>query len=166
MGGSPEEAGITITTPSTTGTTQAQTPSCIIATAAFGSAMAPEVIYMRFVRDKLIGSTRAGRTLVDAFNAFYYSWSPSVARAVAPNSILRAVSRALLLPLVWTVHVAGASFTAVSGLTGNADVASVAAFLLAACISLASYVAVPTLAGVRLVATVRRRRVISRARRD
>ena len=166
MGGSPEEAGITVTTPSTTGTTQAQTPSCIIATAAFGSAMAPEVIYMRFVRDKLIGSTWAGRTLVDAFNAFYYSWSPSVAHAVAPNSILRAVFRALLLPLVWTVHVTGAFFTAVSGLTGNADVASVAAFLLAACISLASYVAVPTLAGMRLVATVRRRRVISRDRRD
>jgi len=128
--------------------------------------MAPEVIYMRFVRDKLIGSTRAGRMLVGAFNAFYYSWSPSVARAVAPNSILRAVFRALLLPLVWTVHVAGASFTAVSGLTGNADMASVAAFLLAVCISLASYVAVPILAGMRLVAMARTRRVISRNSRD
>jgi hypothetical protein len=114
----------------------------------------------------LIGSTRAGRTLVDAFNAFYYSWSPSFARAVAANSILRAVFCVLLLPLVWTVHVSGAFFTAVSGLTGNADAASVVAFLLAACISFASYVAAPTLAGMRLVATVRRRRVISRDRRD
>jgi len=173
LGASPEEVGTTeacAAPAAATGTTQTTietgTPTCVIATAAFGSAMAPEVIYMRFVRDKLIGSTRAGRTLVDAFNAFYYSWSPSVARAVAPNSILRAVFRVLLLPLVWTVHVSGAFFTAVSGLTGNADAASAAAFLLAACISFASYVAVPALAGMRLVATVRRRRVISRDRRD
>ncbi len=175
LGASPEEAGTTeaCAAPATaTGTTeititiQTGTPTCIIATAAFGSTMAPEVANMRYVRDKLIGSTRAGRMLVDVFNTFYYSWSPTVASAIAPSSVLRAIFRVLLLPLVWTVHATRISFTAILGLTGNADLASVAAFFLAACISLASYVAVPTFAAMKLVVRLRTRRVISRSPRD
>jgi hypothetical protein len=173
LGASPEEVGTTgacaapATATSTSQTTiQITAPTCIIATAAFGSAMAPEVANMRYVRDKLIGSTRAGRTLVDVFNTFYYTWSPTVARAVARSSVLRAIFRVLLLPLAWTVHATGISFTAILGLTGNADLASVAAFFLAACISLASYVAVPTLAAMKLVVRLRTRRVISQSPRD
>jgi len=165
LGASPEDVGATeacAAPAAATGTTQTTiqtgTPTCIIATAAFGSAMAPEVANMRYVRDKLMGSTLAGKTLVNAFNTFYYSWSPTVARAIAPSLVLRAIFRVLLLPLVWTVHAAGISFTAVLGLTGNADLASVAAFLLAAFISLASYVAVPTLVAMKLVVRLRTRR--------
>jgi hypothetical protein len=128
--------------------------------------MAPEVAYMRYVRDKLIGSTSAGRTLVDVFNTFYYSWSPTVARAIAPSSALRAIFRVLLLPLIWTVHAAGISFGAVLALTGNADLASVAAFFLAACISLATYVAAPTLAAMKLTVRLRTRRATSRIPRE
>ena len=173
LGASAQEVGTTeacAAPAAATGTTQTTietgTPTCVIATAAFGSAMAPEVAYMRYVRDKLIGSTSAGRTLVDVFNTFYYSWSPTVARAIAPSSVLRAIFRVLLLPLLWTVHATEISFTAVLGLTGNADLASVAAFFLAACISLASYVVVPTLAAIKLVVRLRTRPVISRSRRD
>lgn len=173
LGASTQEAGTTeacaapaVATGTAQTTIQTGTPTCVIATAAFGSAMAPEVADMRYVRDKLIGSTRVGRTLVDAFNTFYYSWSPTVASAIAPSSVLRAIFRLLLLPLVWTVHAAGVSFTATLGLTGNADLASVAAFFLAAFISLVSYVAVPTLAAMKLVVRLRTRRVTSRSSRD
>lgn len=173
LGASPEEVGTTeacAAPAAATGTTQTTiqtgTPTCIIATAAFGSAMAPEVVHMRYVRDKLIGSTRAGRMLVEAFNTFYYSWSSSLASAIAPSSALRAIFRVLLLPLVWTVHAAGISFSAVSALTGNAHLASVAAFLLAACMSFASYVAVPTLVAMKLVVRLRTRRATSRIPRE
>jgi M6 family metalloprotease-like protein len=169
LGASPQEVGTTgacaapeTATSATETTSQITAPSCIIATAAFGSAMAPEVVYMRFVRDNLIGSTRAGMTLVDAFNTFYYSWSPTVARAIAPSSVLRAIFRVLLLPLVWTVHATALSFTAMVGLTGNADVASTVAFLFAACVCLMSYLVIPGLVTMTLVRTVRRRRSISR----
>jgi M6 family metalloprotease-like protein len=165
LGGSPEEVGIEVTTP-TTSTTEPETPSCIIATSAFGSTMAPEVTYMRLVRDKMIGSTRVGRELINGFNAFYYSWSPSLAQAVAPNSVLRAIFRALLLPLVWTVHVAEASFTVVSDLTGSADLASMTAFLVAACISLTWCAAVPILAGTKIAAIVKARRTDLRNERE
>lgn len=165
LGASPEEIGVTgaCTVPSTTTgtaqtTTETGTQTCIIATAAYGSEMAPEVAYMRFVRDKLIGSTHVGRTLVEVFNAFYYSWSPLVARAVAANSILRAPFRILLLPVVLTVHAAALSFTAIVGITGSTDVASVVAFVLAASMCVVAYVVLPVVAGMKFLQVTRRLR--------
>ena len=53
---SPEELGIT---PPTTGTTTSESTAtrCVIATAAYGSEMARDVVQMRYVRDNMIGST-------------------------------------------------------------------------------------------------------------
>jgi hypothetical protein len=121
-------------------------PHCVIATAAYGSALAPEVVYMRYVRDQLISSTPPGRTLVAAFNTFYYSWSPAVAELIAGNGLLRAVFRVLLLPVVGITHVTALLFMAMTLMTGRADVASVLAFLAAAIMTIAVYVALPIVA--------------------
>jgi len=157
LGRSPEEVGITVTT--TTGTTQPGSGGCIIATAAFGSEMASDVVYMRYVRDSLIGSTQAGHGLVEGFNAFYYSWSPFLARSIASSDALRAVFRILLLPVVWTVHVTAAVFTTMALLTGDAQAASVIAFVLAASICVGSYVVAPVLITAKLSRMVRRHRL-------
>ncbi len=159
LGSSPDEVGITSTTTSTTGTTEGGTQGCIIATAAYGSEMASEVVYMRFVRDKLIGSTSVGSTLVRGFNAFYYSWSPQIAKAIAPNFILRAIFRVLLVPLVWIVHVAAALYITVVQISGRADIASMVAFLLAAFMSVMCYVALPIFATKKFVDSMRTRRL-------
>lgn len=137
-------------------TTLIRPPTCVIATAAYGSEMAPEVVYMRFVRDELIGSTPTGRVLVGAFNAFYYSWSPVFAREIAASQVLRAVFRVLLLPLVWIAHATALVFTTLAGMTGNTDLASVLAFLLAAFMAVTVYIALPTLAGAKLHRKVQR----------
>lgn len=92
-----------------------------------------------------------GQGLVEAFNTFYYSWSPPVARTIAPSSTLRAIFRVLLLPLVWIVHVAAAVFTTTALLTGNPQVASVTAFLLAVSMCLVSYVIAPVLITAKLL---------------
>jgi hypothetical protein len=131
---------------------------CIIATAAYGSEMAPEVVYMRFVRDQAIGSTPIGRVLVDAFNTFYYTWSPAVAQLIAGNELLRALFRILLLPMVGIVQVTALIFTSVTGMVGSRDGASVAAFLVAACLSVMIYVALPMVAVTRLVRAIRGRK--------
>jgi len=115
---------------------------CIIATAAYGSEMAPEVAYMRYVRDNLIGSTQAGKALRDAFNAFYYSWSPPVAAAIAQSSDLQALFRVLLLPIVAIVHATAWVFTTF----GSADLASVVAFGVAAVLCVGTYIVLPVLA--------------------
>jgi len=150
-----------ITLTNTTTTTAPLTPPsrrCIIATAAYGSEMAPDVVYIRFVRDKLIGSTPTGKALVDAFNAFYYSWSPPIAEGIAGSRTLQATVRTIILPLVWIVHGAALSFGAVLALTGSADLSSVVAFLFAVSVFSLFYVISPVLVGAKLARGIRRRR--------
>jgi hypothetical protein len=120
--------------------------------------MAPEVVYMRHVRDSLIGSTPTGKTLVAAFNTFYYSWSPTVANAIAGNELLRAIFRIILLPLVAIIHTTALLFTAVTNATGGRDVGSFVAFLAAAMMTIVVYVILPALAGTKLMQGIRRRR--------
>jgi hypothetical protein len=96
---------------------------------------------MRQVRDQMIGSTPTGKMLVDAWNSFYYLWSPAVAAVIAGNELLRAAFRVLLLPLVAIIHVTGWAFAAL----GGGDFAAIMAFTLAAFLSTAAYVLLPAL---------------------
>jgi YVTN family beta-propeller protein len=73
---------------------------CFIATAAYGSDMAPEVQALREFRDRRLLTNPPGR----AFVAFYYRHSPALADAIRPHDGVRAAVRATLRPLVWTVQ--------------------------------------------------------------
>jgi hypothetical protein len=130
-------------------------PRCVIASATFGSVLAPEVVYMRYVRDQLIGSTASGRTLIEAFNTFYYAWSPAVAEVIAGNGLLRAVFRIILLPLVGIVHVSAMIFRTVALMTGQTDRASVFAFVGAAVMTISVYIALPIAAVAKSKQTIR-----------
>ena len=50
---------------------------CLIATAAFGSEMAPQVQFLRELRDNTVMTTQSGTTFMTGFNQFYYSFSPA-----------------------------------------------------------------------------------------
>jgi len=132
------------------------TPRCVIATAAYGSEMAPEVVYMRSVRDRMIGSTPTGRVLRDAFNNWYYTWSPSVAQYISDKPLLRAVFRVLLVPIDIAVRVADLAFHA----AGGGDFGSILGFILAAIISILSYVVIPTALSVFAIRWAKRRIVL------
>jgi len=113
---------------------------------------------MRYVRDNMIGSTPIGRRLVNAFNVFYYSWSPPLAGAISESGSLQALFRVLILPVVAIVHLTGLIFTTVMTVAASRDLASTVAFVSASLLTLATYVALPTLAVVELkrVASARR----------
>lgn len=123
---------------------------CVIATAAYGSELAPEVVYMRYVRDGLIGSTPTGKMLVKAFNAFYYSWSPTLAGWIYGSASLQAIFQILLLPLVMIIHITALTFTAATSMVGNTETASIIAFLAAAVMTLSIYVGLPVTAAMKL----------------
>jgi hypothetical protein len=69
---------------------------CFIATAAFGSPLAPQVQLLREVRDTYLLPYGPGRVLVD----WYYAVSPGVAGVIGRSETLRAVVRFALMPLL------------------------------------------------------------------
>jgi len=128
----------------TSGSSSAQrTPGCIIATAAYGSEMDSEVLYMRQVRDNMIGSNQAGSLLVSAWNSFYYLWSPPIAHFIADHNILQPIFRILLLPLLGTIHLSAFIYGMFVGL--NSTIASSITFLFAAVFSIIAYIVTPLL---------------------
>ncbi len=79
---------------------------CIIATATYGSEMAPEVYFLRLFRDRSVQTTFAGNQFMNVFNAWYYSFSPTVAEQVKGNLLLRNVVKAALYPLIGSLYLA------------------------------------------------------------
>ena len=69
---------------------------CFIATAAFGSDMAPEVQSFREFRNKFLLTNTWGKSFVQ----FYYEHSPKYAKIIAHNDILKASARVVLWPLL------------------------------------------------------------------
>ena len=73
---------------------------CLIATAAFGSEMAPQVQFLREVRDNTVMTTQSGTTFMTGFNQFYYSFSPYVADFERENPIFKQVVKVTLTPML------------------------------------------------------------------
>jgi len=95
-------------------TVKAQPSRCVIATATYGSELAPQVQFLRGFRDNLALKTFAGSSFMMVFNAWYYSWSPNVAASIAPDPSIRAVMRVILQPLLNILELAAATFSLLS----------------------------------------------------
>lgn len=79
---------------------------CLIATAAFGSELAPQVQFLREYRDNTIMTTMAGSSFLNAFNTVYYSFSPTVADAERTHPLLQETVRAGISPLLGILQMA------------------------------------------------------------
>jgi len=73
---------------------------CLIATATFGSEMAPQVQLLREIRDGKVMATQSGTTFMTGFNQFYYSFSPYVADYERENPIFKEAVKITLTPLL------------------------------------------------------------------
>jgi hypothetical protein len=60
---------------------------CLIATATYGSEMAPQVQLLREIRDTQLMSTDSGVSFMSGFNSLYYSFSPHIAINIICNVI-------------------------------------------------------------------------------
>ena len=81
-------------------TQQSKGGGCLIATAAFGSEMAPQIQFLRELRDNTILQTESGSAFMTGFNQFYYSFSPAVADYERDNPAFKAAVKITLTPLL------------------------------------------------------------------
>lgn len=72
---------------------------CFIATAAYGTDMAEEVVALKRFRDERLEKNAAGR----AFIRWYYRHSPPAADFIRGKNVLKATVRVGLKPLIWLV---------------------------------------------------------------
>ena len=73
---------------------------CLIATATFGSELAPQVQQLREIRDNTILSTEVGTSFMTGFNQWYYSFSPAVADLERESPLFKEVVRLALTPML------------------------------------------------------------------
>jgi len=78
---------------------------CLIATAAFGSELAPQVQMLREVRDGVLYNTKSGTNFMGGFNTLYYSFSPTVADWERDNPAFKEAVKVAITPMLSTLSI-------------------------------------------------------------
>jgi len=78
---------------------------CLIATATFGSDLAPQVQLLRETRDNIVLRTQSGTAFMVAFNNFYYSFAPTVADWERQNPIFKEAVKIVITPMISTLSI-------------------------------------------------------------
>ena len=121
---------------------------CLIATAAFGSELEPQIQSMRELRDGTVMSTSSGAAFMSGFNSVYYSFSPAVADLQREHPAFRDAVRAFITPMISSLSILGAA-------EAGSDLDVIAYGSVVILLNAGLYVAAPSAA---VVVTVRRLR--------
>ena len=78
---------------------------CLIATAAYGSELAPQVQFLREVRDNTLLSTESGASFMTGFNTLYYSFSPAIADMERESPVFREAVKLFITPMLSTLSI-------------------------------------------------------------
>ena len=78
---------------------------CLIATATYGSELAPQVQQLREIRDTKILQTSSGLAFMTTFNQIYYSFSPSIADLERQNPLFKETVKLLITPMLSTLSI-------------------------------------------------------------
>jgi len=116
---------------------------CLIATAAYGTELAPQVQFLREVRDNTVLSTASGVAFMSGFNSIYYSFAPSIADMERENPLFQEAVRAFITPMISTL-----SIMALADEGSEAEVLGLGISVIA--LNLGMYVAAPALIGFKV----------------
>lgn len=78
---------------------------CLIATATFGSELAPQVQQLRELRDNYLMKTESGTSFMTGFNQFYYSFSPTIADWERQNPVFKEAVKIGITPLLTSLSI-------------------------------------------------------------
>ena len=115
---------------------------CLIATAAYGTELAPQVQFLREVRDNTVMGTSSGAVFMSGFNQLYYSFSPTIADWQRENPMLQQAVRAFITPMVSTL-----SIMTLADSGSESDVLGLGISVIA--LNLGMYIAAPALIAFR-----------------
>lgn len=79
--------------------------ACLIATAAFGSELSPQVQQLRELRDSTILATQSGTAFMTTFNQIYYSFSPTIADFEREQPIFKESVKIMLTPMLTSLSI-------------------------------------------------------------
>ena len=78
---------------------------CLIATATYGSELAPQVQQLREIRDNKLLQTESGIVFMNSFNDFYYSFSPYIADLEREYPIFKETVKLSITPMLSTLTI-------------------------------------------------------------
>ena len=78
---------------------------CLIATATYGSELAPQVQMLREIRDNQLMNTESGSAFMTTFNEAYYSFSPYIADMERESPVFKEIVKAGLTPMLSTLTI-------------------------------------------------------------
>ncbi len=78
---------------------------CLIATATYGSELAPQVQQLRELRDNKLLRTESGIAFMKTFNGAYYSFSPVIADLERENPIFQEMVKISITPMISSLSI-------------------------------------------------------------
>jgi hypothetical protein len=111
---------------------------CLIATAAYGTELAPQVQLLREIRDNTLFSTSSGTAFMGGFNTLYYSFAPTVADWERENPMFKEIVKTTITPMLSTL-----SIMSLADEGSEAEVLGLGISVIA--LNLAMYIGIPVL---------------------
>ena len=109
---------------------------CLIATAAYGSELSPQVQLLREIRDNQLLNTEAGSAFMNTFNDVYYSFSPYIADIERENPLFKEAVKISLTPML-------SSLSIMENAESESEVISLGLSVIA--LNLGMYLAIPAI---------------------
>ena len=109
---------------------------CLIATAAYGSEMSPQVQLLREIRDNQLMNTESGSAFMSTFNNVYYSFSPVIADMEREHPMFKEAAKLGLTPMILSLSI-------MEGADSESEVLGLGLSVIA--LNLGMYLGVPTL---------------------
>ena len=78
---------------------------CLIATATYGSELAPQVQQLRELRDNQLLRTESGTAFMSTFNEMYYSFSPYIADMEREHPMFKEAVKLAITPMLSTLAI-------------------------------------------------------------
>ena len=109
---------------------------CLIATATYGTELAPQVQLLREIRDNSLLNTESGTVFMKTFNEFYYSFSPTIADYERENPVFKEAVKLAITPMISTLSL-------MENANSESEVLGIGISVIA--LNLAMYIGVPAI---------------------